>query len=438
MKTRHWLVLGWSLCVTCAASLMVIAAPSVGQARTTEKQSAWIGAQGPDLGGWHTFRSDSVDNLASAVAYSGRRDEYMVVWEDHNASEVAVYGRRADHTGYPQGSAVQIAHYATYTSCEPSVAYGPLHDRYLVVYAQDSKPSLPPGTDYNIIGQPVNGDGTITETGFLIDGKFPVHQRRPAVVYNSTYDEFLVVWEEEQGAGGWHDIWAQRINASDWSMEPGPVCIATGDSLHRLEPDAAYNEVRNDYIIAYTRDVDIFAKVVDAGLTSPLTISETEIIYNTNYQEHVAAASGSDGFLLVWQDGPSPSWRTIYARRVAASGEAPEPPFLIAEETNKVCSSPDVAFGLGLGFLVTWECDYGANGHDSHGRYVTPGAGGSVLDEFTIDDDPNVQTDTAVACNPFGDCLFVESDNSGSADYEINGRMVTPLRLDVPVTLRDG
>jgi len=199
----------------------------------------------------------------------------------------------------------------------------------------------------------------------------------------------------------------------------------------------AYNAARNEYLIAYTRDADIAAKVVDAGLSSTGSTSEIVVIFNTNLQGDVALAAGSDEYLTVWQDGPSSSWRTIYARRVAGTGELPQPSFLVAEQTNKVCSSPDASYGLGLGFLISWQCDYGANGSDAHGRYVTPGMDGRVLDEFTIDDDPNTQTDTAVSCNPFGDCLFVESDNSGSADYEINGRTVKSLNLFVPAVIRD-
>lgn len=404
----------------------------------------WIGLAEPAaaavlqssiLGGWTTYRSDAVDNRASAVAYNSVRGEYLVVWEDHYASEIAIYARRVDGDGNALGSAIQIAHYSTYTSCQPAVAYSPVQDKYLVVYSQDSKPSLPPYTDYNIIGQPIDGDGAKTETGFLIGGNTN-HQRHPAVAYNGTLDEFLVTWDEEQGAGGWHDVWAQRVNAGDWTFEPGPVCIATGDSTHRRQPDVAYNPTRNQYLIAYTReDDDIFGKIVGAGLADPLAVLEFEMIWNTNLQGDVALAAGQDEYLAVWQDGPNTFWRTIYARRVTGAGATPAPPFLIAGHTGEVCAGPDVAYGRGYGYLVTWYYE-APTAADTYGLYVMPGQDAPAGDEFAIDLDPGAQIDPAIACAPAGDCLFVESDNSGSPDYEINGRTVRPHHIYLPLVLK--
>ncbi len=437
MRKLRWFALLLALGFGVGAVALLAVAPRVGLAEPVPAVLAPAAVQSPILGGWRTYRSDSVDNLASAMAYNSVRDEYLIVWEDHYASEIAIYARRADSDGNALSSAIQVAHYSTYTSCQPAVAYSPAQDKYLVVYSQDTKPSGVPDIDYNIIAQPINGNGTITETGFLIGGNTN-RQRHPAVAYNRTYDEFLVTWDEEQGIGGWHDIWAQRINAADWSSEPGPVCIATGDSLHRRQPDVAYNAARNEYLIAYTRedtDGDVFGKVVDAGLTDPLSIAEFALVWNTNLQGDVALAAGQDEYLAVWQDGPFPYWRTIYARRVTGAGTTPSPAFLIAEHTNEVCAGPDVAYGRGYGYLVTWYHDASAT-PNTYGRYVMPGQSTPAGEEFAIDLDPGAQIDPAVACTPSGDCLFVESDNSGSPDYEINGRTVKPYHVYLPLALR--
>lgn len=436
-RKLHWfaLILILGLGAGMLATLAIV--PLIGLAKPAVAALGPIAAQGPILGGWRTYRSDSVDNLASVVAYNNVRNEYLVVWEDHNVSEIAIYGRRVGSDGYEIGSAIQIAHYSTYTSCQPAVAYSPAHDKYLVVYSQDSKPSLPPYTDYNIIGQPINGDGTKTETGFLIGGNTN-HQRHPVVAYNGAYDKFLVVWDEEQGAGGWHDIWAQRINAVDWSSVSGSVNIATGDSVHRRQPDVAYNAARNEYLIAYTYGDagGIFGKVVNADLASTLSITELMLILNTNLQGDVALAAGPDEYLAVWQDGPNISWRTIYARRVTGTGVIPAPAFLIAEHTNEVCARPDVAYGRGYGYLVTWDYNPSTT-PDTYGRYVMPDHDLPAGDEFAIDLAPGSQIDPAVACSVSGDCLFVESDNSGSPDYEINGRMVQLYHVYLPLVQRN-
>jgi hypothetical protein len=442
MKKSRWVALFLAIGLGVGVLVILCIAPRTGLAEPAAAALAPVAIQEPILGIWKNYRLDGVDDMAPAVAYNSVRDEYLVVWEEHHASEIAIYARRADADGNPLDSAIQVAHYGTYTSCQPAVAYSPAQDKYLVVYSQDSKPSLPPYTDYDIYGQPINGDGTKTETGFSIGGK-TVHQRRPAVAYNSIFGEFLVVWDEEQGIGGWQDIWAQRVNASDWTFEPGPVCIATGDSKHRYQPDVAYNAARNEYLIAYTRydsDGDIFGKVVDSDLTDTLSIPEIDIIYNAYHQSEVAVAAGPDEYLVVWQDGPNTSHRTIYARHVSGNGETPTPPFLIIDHTNEVCSGPDVAYGQGYGYLLTWSYDTPTStAADTYGRYVMPGQGVPAGDEFCIDCSVGEQITPALACAFSGDCLYVQSDSIDAVgpDYEILGRTVRPHHVYLPLVLRD-
>jgi hypothetical protein len=418
---------------------VLIATPRVGLAGPACDMLVPAAAQNPVLGPWWDYRLDAVNNRAPAVAYNSARNEYLLVWEDHYASEIAIYGQRISGNGSPLGSAIQIAHYGTYTSSEPSVAYSPLHDEYLVAYANDTKPGGVPNVTYNILAQPINGDGTKTETGFVIGGNTNM-QRHPAVTYNGSMDEFLVAWDEEQGTGGWHDVWAQRVRAADWSFPSGPVCIATGGNKHRYEPDVAFNAARNEYLIAYTRedtDPDVFGKVLGASLPNPLGVSETEIIYNLNLQGHVALAAGPDEYLAVFQDGPSASWRTIYARRVTGAGATPGVPFLIAERTGKVCAGPDVAYGPVFGYMVTWSCESTAGPEDTFGLYVRPGQDTPAITEFAIDEWPDSQIEPTIACSPSGDCLFAEADDSMDTDYEIYGRMVQAYHVYVPLVLRD-
>ena len=445
MKRFRWLIVVWMLGMGVATLVVLFSAPDVGRAQSETDPPGQISTQWPDFfGGMKAYRVDSVDNLASAIAYNSVRGEYLIVWEDHYASEIAVYGKRAcADTGAPFDPAIQIAHHSTYTRCQPAVAHSPVQDKYLVVFAGESKSSLPPYTNYCIVGQPVNGYGPITELGFPIQANTN-HQRHPAIAYNSANDEFLVVWDEEQGTGGWHNIWAQRINAGDWSFEPGPVCIATGGSKHRSRPDVAYNSVRNEYLIAYTQGPitggNIYAKVVDAGLTTPLSITEFAIVYNTNLQDDVALAAGPDEYLAVWQDGPSVSYRTIYARRVSGAGTTPAPPFLLDEVTNHVCGAPDVSSLNSYGYLAFWYCDHGAPifKKNIYGESLTSGENmhsvGVAYAIAALGD----ATDPAIACTPHGDCLQTASLTvSSGSDFEIYGTVMRSDHLYLPLLLAD-
>jgi hypothetical protein len=83
-----------------------------------------------------------------------QRDLYPAGAAESLTIEIAIYARRADADGGPLGGAIQVAHYGTYTTCQPAVTYSLAQDKYLVVYSGETKPSLPPYTDYDIYGQP--------------------------------------------------------------------------------------------------------------------------------------------------------------------------------------------------------------------------------------------------------------------------------------------
>jgi len=220
----------------------------------------------PNFGPAVTVYSDSVDNGEPVVAYSPVHDEYLVVWEDYNAGEIAIYGRLVNSDGVLTSGRISIAAYATYTSTQPAVAYSPVLDQYLVVYTTDSKPSGAPYHDYDLIARVVNGDGTLGDA-LLVNTVTSEQTWHPSVAYNSQDDEFLVAWEIEHGsygAGGLRtDIYARRIYsntvAGSWVLTT-LRCVVTGDpggggdGRDRVQPDVAYNSTNNEYLIAYTRE----------------------------------------------------------------------------------------------------------------------------------------------------------------------------------------
>ena len=116
--------------------------------------------------------------------------------------------------------------------------------------------------------------------------------------------------------------------------------------------------------------------------------------------------------------------------------------FPIAKATTNLHVDPDVAYGAGYGYLVTWRYfDSGASGEDVYGRYVVQGQDSAAGDEFVIDDTEDAQRYPAVGCAPSGDCLVVEEDNYlfgvGTNDYEIRGRGVRPHHIYLPCALRN-
>lgn len=402
----------------------------------------------PELGGWHTYADSMDDSLGAAAAYNDVRDQYLVAWDDYGSTEISVYAQVAAADGSKVSGTITIAHYYTYSSTEPAVAYDGQRDRYLVVYVSDSKPSLPPYHDYDPSGQLVNGDGTLGDASLLSANTN--HQRRPDVAYNPIADEYLVVWQEEQGTGGLWDIWACRVRASDLYDHPR-VNIATGstadppDTEDRVGPSVAWAEATNKYLIAYTREGghgDIFAKLVNADLSGASVAPELRLIDNIYDQRDVSVAGGFDQYLAVWQDGPSATDRTVYARRVAADGSMGQPFRLDPTwpTTPTICFDPDVSFA-GCRYLAVWshaEASPPPANADTYGRWVLPWQDHPYDEPFSIASDTSPQVSTTVACDWYGDCLYVESDLTGLGNYDLFGRTISPWTedLSVPVILR--
>jgi hypothetical protein len=70
------------------------------------------------------------------VAYNSQHDEYLVVWEERDATTSSVRGRRVSATGWLPGNVFTVASgVMTDVYCsDPAVAYSSAADRYLVVY----------------------------------------------------------------------------------------------------------------------------------------------------------------------------------------------------------------------------------------------------------------------------------------------------------------
>lgn len=425
MKKAHWLAL--FLAVGLLALLGILGGRLVQPASAGTSQAT---AQSPILGQLIDIWVDAVDNYNPAVAYNSKHDEYLVVWENDRGATRDIYARRVASDGTVK-SWFSVVSDANWWNWLPDVAYSPAQDEYLIVYTYNYT-----ATDYDIYARRVNWNGSSMSPEIPVDTDGD-KDWYPAVAYNSTNNEYLVVYEN-YWAGGLRDIAAQRVKASDGSLLSWRN-IATAPGTVRRLPDVAYNTTRNEYLIAYTyqhpTNGDIYAKVASHHLGT--LSSEIHIVPNTFDQDGVALAAGPNEYLAVWEDGPSPTHRTIYGRRVTGTGTL-HPYIPIADHSGKACIEPDVAYGRGYGYLVTWRYASGvASGDDVYARYVMPGQNSAAGPEFVIDVSTQSQRAPAVACAPSGDCLVVEEDNWPGGDYEIRGRLVMPYRVYVPIVLRN-
>lgn len=386
---------------------------------------------------------EPLDQYWPAVAYNQQAGHYLVVWSSaHSSGESRLQARLV----YPNGSlGILTTLTSGHTDQSPAVAYNSQRNEYLVVFTRGVSFYVPVNTD--VYGLRLDAQGLPIDVPFGINVD-PDIQERARVVFNSHYDEYLVVYQNrwQDGIG---DIDARRIRGDGVPLEPDSgVNVVTGPVPHS-GPDVAYNPSQNNYVIVYTRydspTSSIRFKVAPASLAG-LSISPDVPLCPTGRQQYEAALSiGEDEFMAVWVEAPdlgAPYDRDIRARRINGMGNplGDEGGFDVGALTHTDgVYEPRVASGGRFTYLAVWVHDATGPPYSENveGRFIPlfrDQPGGS---EISIDVGLAGQTEVDVACAPTGDCLVVSArGGSGSTAWDISGRLVSPLRVYLPLVMR--
>jgi hypothetical protein len=363
---------------------------------------------------WIVLGGALFDSYSPAVACNSWSNEFLVVWEAIvNVTNGILAGRVS--TNIPLPAAVPVVLESDKTNFQPCVAFNSAAGEYLVVYTR-----MYSGTDYDIYALRLNGDGAPVGPPLVLDYTSAL-QQHPAVAYNPARNEYLVAYERHTDAAT-REIVVQRLDAYGGLITQR---VAAGDSgVMRTRPDVAYNEARDEYLLAYTRGVDAAGDIYGRRLSGEASVLnvETGICADAYAQDRVSLAAGPDEYLAAWEDG---LWGTedfnIYARRITGDGtpQAGGGGMPIATDTAWRHSAPDVAFCPPRGYVVTWSFSNTISTlNDVYGRWVLPGSDVTFGGPFPLDNDSYVNTDPAVACGPDGLCLFAEESDSGVAEVK--------------------
>ena len=236
-----------------------------------------ISAQGPD--GTANF-----DARNPSVAYNSTHNEYLVVWsgDDDNGGliegEFEIFARRIDGTtGALLGeqslriSDMGVNGNRSYDASVPAVSYNPVDDVYLVVWRGEEGTLSTPIGQFEIYGQLLDGASAaeLGENDFRISSMGPDNDPNfdafdPQVTFNSTNNEFLVVWSGDDNSGQLADeeieIFAQRIEGlTGVLMGPQPIRVSDvgndGDiSRDAMDADVTWNRDKNEYLVVWAAD----------------------------------------------------------------------------------------------------------------------------------------------------------------------------------------
>lgn len=230
--------------------------------------------------------------------------------------------------------------------------------------------------------------GEMIRFPFIIAADQSLEEITPAIAYNSSRQEYLVVWSNDRA--GCDDIQAQRVSW-DGALLGGAFYIAAGCPEERTLPDVAYDSQNDLYLVVWQEYDPSNGYSIKASRVSGSGGAYNEVLeirsygYNlyTPQTPAVAYAFTVNKFLVVWAETwhPLPIIYSIYGQIVNPSTGVEGSRFVVSEgsESRK---APDVAYNRHANrYLVVWQQDMGL--WDIHGQQVK-GGGGTYKGDITI------------------------------------------------------
>lgn len=292
---------------------------------------------------------------------------------------------------------------ADFRGVGPAVAYNSTNNEYLVVWWGDDLGGQ--GQErFEVFGQRLNATtgAQVGANDFQIsslgpDGPLPLFGQTPAVAYNSTNNEYLVVWSDTDPAGGLEadesEIFGQRLDAAT-GAQVGADDFRISDlsgigvsGFHAVHPAVAYNPNDNEYLVVWAGDdtvgsikpqeFEVFGQRINAATgaaigTNDFRISDLGGTGNAAFQAYgpaIAHNSINNEYLVVWWGddnvgGLIDEEFEIFGQRLAADGtEVGANDFLISNmggigNTSYAGFAPAVAHNsTNNEYLVAWWGD---------------------------------------------------------------------------------
>lgn len=224
-------------------------------------------AGGP-IGGPFVIGDQPVDTVYPAVARSSIFDDYLVVWHRDYPSNPDVYGQLVTQDGRLSGNRWAIAAgLGTAQRRYPDVTFNPNWNEYLVVWEQQD----PNSGATSIRGRRVQSTGEPVGTEIVISGPGPKLVSRPKVAHAFTSGTYLVVWENHTQGNVSNDVVGQLVS-NNGSLMGANITIAQGTWAASMErPDLAYNRTLNEFLVVWQQEdqgtgrYDVYGRKVTGG-----------------------------------------------------------------------------------------------------------------------------------------------------------------------------
>ena len=311
--------------------------------------------------------SINYDARKPEIVYNPDKNEYLVVWYgDHDQNglvegEFEIFAQRINANdgsligGFKRISDMGPVSNRAYDAFNPHVSYNSRDKIYLVVWHGEEGNAASPLGSFEIYGQLLNSDANeIGNNDFKISDMGPANDPNynafsPVSAYNSTNNEFLVVWygEDERGGRvpGEFEVYAQRINATNGNLigtDSTSVSFVglNGDIARSARfPDVSYNKDLNEYLIVWSADdsknghvgneFEIYGQVLTATAQekgkNDFIISEMGPLGNNSYdafRAKIEYVPATKQYVIAWRgDDIVDGEFEIYAQRLDATNQ---------------------------------------------------------------------------------------------------------------------
>jgi hypothetical protein len=368
-----------------------------------------------------------------AVAFGG--DRYLAVWGDYRSAGPDIFGQFVSQAGELLGDEIGLSP-AFLNQQFPALAYGSAQQQWLVVWEDDHTGLR------GITGQFMTHGGLLVGEPFTI-GAHVNGQYSPAVAYNPDDDEFMVVWDDWRNLN--HDIYGQRVKASDGSVFPEVQITSNPD--WQWTPALAYDGDAGQYLVVWSdnrndpgddSNWDIFGKRLKQDGT-PWDGFALDICKRQDNQEHPAMAYNPQErqYLVVWEDS------SLYGRGIAGQRIGDGSTWRVDPDNFDICSGdaqlhPSVACNTAVGeYLVVWD-----NGDDIYGQRLA-GDRSLLGSAFAVSNAPGMQRYPRASYDLAHDGYYVcwEDNRIPSASWDIycqhlsggGGLLFTAADTNMPV-----
>ena len=312
-------VLHLAVLLAYLVSLLILAPAGEGAAAPASPQVAISVFISPEVK-ISPLQNPDAHRFSPAVAYNSQHKQYLVVWYNQWAGSFDIYAQRVSSAGQLVGGWFSVASGPNNRIC-PAVAYNATDDEYLVVFMYDASAN---GTRYDIMGQRLDWSGNKLGEAFQIAvAAADTSNYVPKVVWKQSYDEYLVVWSTRDLAGVPNSIGEFLID--NLGTKRYGTVLASGN--HPDDPNLVWEPLFNRYLVvwSYTNAAGhtaILGDLRDANANRVVQPGLTNpfVIYSSDTNDALHPRVISDGalYLAVYEYIYLPSDHDIYGTWVTS------------------------------------------------------------------------------------------------------------------------